>query len=331
MKKPEIIARPAVEVVEFTDPTNSNAGIELIKQDAVLLVSTPLRARRIIVRLESAAVIFYSANQRVRSNTSACDELMAYVVFGPQVCGTVNGLPIRPGLMLAVAPGVQARFVTEPGWQSITLMLPPQCLEMHLNARRGEGHFHLPCGLEALQVGAEKAGQLFDWGKRLVDTAARQPALFNERAEVRMTALVEFFETLIAVLGGARNVDASRCERKRQAYSSMLKTVEDYALGHIGDHLHVTDLCKIAAASERTLENAFKEVMGITPLAYLIRLRLHRVRQALMVGSQGSTTVSAEALNWGFWHFGEFSHSYKECFGELPSDTLRCKLNEPLP
>ena len=58
-------------------------------------------------------------------------------------------------------------------------------------------------------------------------------------------------------------------------------------------------------------------------MAYLIRLRLHRVRQALITGTQGTTTVSAEALNWGFWHFGEFSRAYKDCFGELPSDTLR--------
>jgi hypothetical protein len=44
--------------------------------------------------------------------------------------------------------------------------------------------------------------------------------------------------------------------------------------------------------------------------------------------AQGSTTVSAEALNWGFWHFGEFSRAYKGCFGELPSDTLRRKPGE---
>jgi transcriptional regulator GlxA family with amidase domain len=64
-------------------------------------------------------------------------------------------------------------------------------------------------------------------------------------------------------------------------------------------------------------------------MTYLIRLRLHRVRQALLAGTQGSTTVSAEALNWGFWHFGEFSRAYRECFGELPSDTLRRTPGEP--
>jgi len=82
-------------------------------------------------------------------------------------------------------------------------------------------------------------------------------------------------------------------------------------------------LCKAAGVSERGLEYAFKEVMGLTPVSYLIRIRLHHVRKALLAATHGSTTVSAEALNWGFWHFGEFSRAYRECFGELPSDTLR--------
>jgi AraC family ethanolamine operon transcriptional activator len=94
-------------------------------------------------------------------------------------------------------------------------------------------------------------------------------------------------------------------------------------LSRIDKPLFVTDLCAAAGVSERTLEYAFKEVMGLTPVNFLNRLRLHRVRQALLAASQGSSTVSAEALKWGFWHFGEFSRAYKACFGELPSDTLR--------
>jgi transcriptional regulator GlxA family with amidase domain len=77
--------------------------------------------------------------------------------------------------------------------------------------------------------------------------------------------------------------------------------------------------------SERTLEYAVQEIIGLAPINYLIRLRLHRVRQSLLASTQGTTTVSIEALRWGFWHFGEFSSLYRECFGELPSHTLRRK------
>jgi AraC-like DNA-binding protein len=58
-------------------------------------------------------------------------------------------------------------------------------------------------------------------------------------------------------------------------------------------------------------------------VAYLARLRLPRVRDALQSDTRDSRTVSSDALDWGFWHFGEFSRAYKDCFGELPSETLR--------
>jgi len=47
---------PVVTVTEITDPTAVNEGIELIDQDAVQLDPQPLRARRVIVRLERAMV-----------------------------------------------------------------------------------------------------------------------------------------------------------------------------------------------------------------------------------------------------------------------------------
>jgi hypothetical protein len=46
------------------------------------------------------------------------------------------------------------------------------------------------------------------------------------------------------------------------------------------------------------------------------------IRLASCAATHGSTTVTAEALKWGFTHFGDFSRAYKDCFDELPSDTL---------
>ena len=91
----------------------------------------------------------------------------------------------------------------------------------------------------------------------------------------------------------------------------------------------MTDLCRVTGVSERTLEYAFKEITGLTSMAYLMRLRLHGVREALLAATPESTTVSTEALNWGFWHFGEFSRAYKDSFGELPSDSLRRRPEPP--
>jgi AraC family transcriptional regulator, ethanolamine operon transcriptional activator len=235
----------------------------------------------------------------------------------------VNGLPIRPGLMLSVAAESEVVFVAEAGYQSIAILLPPQDMREHLAARQRDDEFHVPHGMEALQVDPERVRGLFDWGKRLVDVAARQPAIFNDDAGERRAARFELLETLLETLGSAAVHEPTRDDRTRQAHGFLVKKSEDYVLARAGDHVSVSDLCQATAASERALQNAFKEVMGLTPLAYLARVRLHRVREALLAGTHGTTTVSVEALKWGFWHFGEFSRAYKECFGELPSDTLR--------
>ena len=164
---------------------------------------------------------------------------------------------------------------------------------------------------------------LYRWGKRLVDTAARRPELFNEREDEREAAHVELIENLLATLSDASSFETDRGDRTRQAQSRLVRIAEEYAMSKAGDRLFVTDLCRATGVSERTLEYAFRETMGLTPMSYLIRLRLHRVRQSLLAGNRRTTTVTREALRWGFWHFGEFSRAYKDCFGELPSETLR--------
>jgi AraC family ethanolamine operon transcriptional activator len=329
MSLPVTPAEPAVAVVEVTDPAAAGAGIELLDQDVMQLQSTPLRARRVIVRLESAAVLFHSTNLPLRTRTRVLDGRLAYVAFGPQTNGTANGMPLRPDVMLVAQPETEVQFVTNDGYESIAFLLPPEAIRAHLTARQRAVDFRLPQGAEILKVDAGKVRRLFSWGKRLVDTAARQPELFNERREERLAAHVELIETLLASLGGVSDFTPDRSDRTRQAQSRIVKMAEDYALSNPADRLYVTDLCRAAAVSERTLENAFNEVMGLTPMTYLVRLRLHRVRQALQEGTHGTTTVSAEALKWGFWHFGEFSRAYKGCFGELPSETLRRKPGEP--
>jgi AraC-like DNA-binding protein len=320
---PKTDALPAVTVAEITEPTAVNAGIELLAQQAVQLQSVPLRARRVIVRLGSATVVFQRTNLRIRTRTSLVPGLIAYTAFGPETHGTVNGLPIRPGLMLSVAAETEVVFVAEAGYESIAILLPPQDIREHLAARQRDDEFHLPHGVEPLQVDPERARRLFDWGKRLVDIAARQPAIFNDDAGERRAAQFELLEALLETLGSADDHEHTRDDRTRQAHGLIVRKAEDYVVTRAGDHVSVSDLCRVTAVSERALQNAFKEVMGLTPLAYLARVRLHRVREALLEGTQGSTTVSAEALKWGFWHFGEFSRAYKDCFGELPSDTLR--------
>jgi AraC family ethanolamine operon transcriptional activator len=314
---------PVVTVVEISDPTAGEEGLEVLSQDLLQLEKRPLRARRLIVRLEGSVVLLHSTNLRVRTRSTAHNQLLAYVVTGPEARGTVNGLPLRPDLMLAVEPGTQVEFVVEAGYKSVTVLVRPAVLESHWTGRQREGHFRVPRGMEVLKVDAVHARGLFEWGERLANTAARQPTLFNGREETLAAAQIDLLEMLLAALDTTTAPQHTRSDQTRQAHSRVVRLAEDYALAHASDRLYVTDLCVATGLSERTLQYAFQEVMGMSPLAYLTRLRLHRVRQALRMATHGSTTVSAEALNWGFWHFGDFARAYRDLFGELPSETLR--------
>jgi hypothetical protein len=71
--------------------------------------------------------------------------------------------------MLVAAPGAQARFVNEPGWQSITVMIMLELFSQHLLARHRVGEFYSPSDAEILSVNGVRVGELFDWGQRVVD------------------------------------------------------------------------------------------------------------------------------------------------------------------
>lgn len=298
---------PAVTAIEITEPTAVQHGFELIDQDAVQLQSLPLRARRVIVRLDTATVVFHSTNRRLRTRTRVNQGLLGYVTFGPRAQGTVNGLSVRRGLMLAAESDAEASFVVDPGWESITVLVAPDVLRSHFSARRMGHEVRRPQGIETLQADPGRCRELFKWGKRLTATAARQPGVFDIGRNERAAAQVELFETLLPVLRAAEQIEPTRVDRTSQTRSDIVSTAERYALSRVDEPLSVTDLCLVTGVSERTLEYAFRDVLGLTPIAYLIRLRLHLVRRSLLAATSGSTTVSAQALRWGFWHFGEFS------------------------
>ena len=237
MASPVDIAQPAVTVTEITDPAAAGAGIELLDLNAMQLQSMPLRARRVIVRLESAAVVFHSTNLRLRTRTRFLAGRLAYVTYGPQTEATANGLPLRSGVLLVVQPETEVQFVVNAGYEGIVLMLPPEDIRAHLAARQREADFRVPRGVETLQANGEKIRALFDWGKRLVDTAARQPELFNESREQRLAAQVELLETLLATPGETNGFEADRSDRTRQAHSRIVKAAEDHALSKPGDRL----------------------------------------------------------------------------------------------
>jgi AraC family ethanolamine operon transcriptional activator len=105
-----------------------------------------------------------------------------------------------------------------------------------------------------------------------------------------------------------------------------IKRVKEYIEVCINEDITVRDLCKISGVSERTLQYAFMEYIGISPKSFVKINRLNHVRQELRNSRESEESISDIANRWGFWHMGQFATDYKKFFGELPSETKRVKL-----
>ena len=93
-----------------------------------------------------------------------------------------------------------------------------------------------------------------------------------------------------------------------------------YMRANIAEKITLPGLAAACATPERTLLKQFRRFVGLSPLAYLRRLRLNLARSQLShIGCE--TTISEIAAGCGFSHFGRFATEYRRAFGESPSAT----------
>lgn len=72
--------------------------------------------------------------------------------------------------------------------------------------------------------------------------------------------------------------------------------------------------------SERSLQNSFKKLFGITPKKFIKILKFNLVYRDLSA-ALNTESVTQIAMKWGFNHLGNFSKQYKEIFKESPKET----------
>ena len=91
-----------------------------------------------------------------------------------------------------------------------------------------------------------------------------------------------------------------------------------YINEHFSEAIRLSDLCRHAHAQARSLEYAFREVLGVSPIAYLRVTRLNRAREILRTAAVWTRSISQIALDSGFSHLSQFAVDYKRHFGESP-------------
>lgn len=88
--------------------------------------------------------------------------------------------------------------------------------------------------------------------------------------------------------------------------------------------ISVSEVAEAAGTGTRALQAAFARHHGMSPMAYLRRVRLEQAHRALLAADPGTgTTVEQVARRWGFANPGRFAAEYRAAYGRYPRETLR--------
>lgn len=111
---------------------------------------------------------------------------------------------------------------------------------------------------------------------------------------------------------------------RRSIAPAFIRRAEEYIESHIDQPLTVEEIASHLGVSERSLFSGFKKYKNTSPMAFIQYLRLQRAHNDFKAArnSGANASVTRIAMSWGFTHMGNFSKTYKQTFGEMPSETL---------
>lgn len=92
--------------------------------------------------------------------------------------------------------------------------------------------------------------------------------------------------------------------------------VRDYCLAHLSDKISLDDLARLCGLSRFQFLRRFTHSAGLTPHAWLVRLRLERACAAL---ANARVSVADVAADVGFYDQSHFNRAFRAAYGAPPS------------
>lgn len=141
--------------------------------------------------------------------------------------------------------------------------------------------------------------------------AAEMPFKAAAMKESLLGAVDDALESVVSVRWTLRPND----ERNFKIFQDVRALLSD----DLSQPIYSEEIARKLGVSVRTLHDVVRRYRGMSLHRYLRLRRLWLVRQRLLAGAD---SVKAVALAFGFWHLSDFSRSYRDQFGETPSQTL---------
>ena len=218
--------------------------------------------------------------------------------------------------LVLTGPETEVDFIIPAQSPYIAILLPVQWLVAQFGDEavqhlRLPGLHHYPCN----PVLGKRLITRLNW---IIDTYQNTPCVgADPRAQqLAETCLVDD----LAEMGFGQPFQPGRV--RISARRQTLKRALEYGES-VHDKISVPEFATQLAVSQRSLELAFQEFLGITPRQYLNNRRMHGVHSELQARAPDSRCVTQVANSWGFSELGRFAGEYKRLFGEVPTATLQ--------
>lgn len=281
---------------------------------------TDLVENRVTFGAEHAAFSVYDTVRPAERVPLAADNpLYCGMVTGKKVVHTAAGLAI-PFLPLEslVVPTGQTIEIDFPGASDDA---PTKCLTIEIDRAR------VRAVAARLNESAPRTKESGDWRydddavchfmntPGIEHTVRQLVGLFVEDAPDKDLLIDLGVQELVVRM---LRVEARRLlleESERQAARHGLAAAAEVAKRRMHEPLRVADLAEAACMSEPTFYRAWRNEFGITPVAYLTRLRIDRAKQLLADRERSVTDVAASV---GFGSVSHFIRVYREHVGTTP-------------
>ena len=273
-----------------------------------------------------------------------------FMIYRERFANRASVIGISPpgmiGLAIPIGPGRETRYWgSANGWDSVPLTTPGP-----LDVALCDKHEHLVGFASELMVrrslsdreyaalkdmarqrhvriGSNQIAVLASWLSTTIAAFRDNPSLADssECMRVVLDELMQKFRNVAqSILPCEHPVAAPN--RRRTGLCQVLEYLRDQQ----GANPTMSSLCAVSGLSERSIEVAFQESLGLSPRKFMNLRRLHQVRRDLVSSNRQTHTVGKIAMRHGFYELGRFAGNYRRYFGELPSQTLQRTTEEAL-
>ncbi len=221
---------------------------------------------------------------------------------------------VVPGTGAVISPVQRVRRQATPGW-TLVFSVAGDLVRSRLIERMGRS---VTAPLTFQPFIGTAVREIYDFCLLIVEAVDRRIACRgNPLAEVLETGLVDLLLDLQPHSQGR-----TLAQSEANVRSDRIRAVTAYVDRNVKQKISVEDLAHVTGCSVRTLQSAFMELCGMTPMEYVRRHRLSMARKLLEESTEGCS-VSEIAQRTGFSQLARFSSAYKAAYGESPTDTMR--------